>query len=84
MTDIIKKIKTNKDVNVITYFTTVDANSKEIFEKLKSNSSLPPINRQLRIWDTIQQQGKEAYAIKGANNKVIELDQELKEIKHNK
>ena len=73
MADIIKKIKTNKDVNVITYFTTVDASSKEIFEKLKNISSLPTINRQLRIWDTIQQQGKEAYAIKGANNKVVEL-----------
>lgn len=69
MTDTIKKITANRDVSVWTYFSTVDASTREIIDKTGIFSS----SGQGAIWDALQKKGKVAYAIKGSSNKAVEI-----------
>lgn len=69
MTDTIKKITVNKDVSVWTYFSTVDASSKEIVGKTGIYAS----GQQNKIWDALQKNGEVAYAIKGNANRAVEI-----------
>lgn len=75
MSETVKKIKSNRDVIVLNYFTTVDASTKEIYNasKLNSNTESSAGNQSNKIWDLIQKKGVEAYAIKGKANEAIEL-----------
>ena len=69
MTDTIKKIKVNKDVSVLTYFSTVDASATQM---LTNASAIMPQNS-INVFDFLQRDGEVAYAIKGRANKVIEI-----------
>lgn len=75
MSETVKKIKSNKDVIVINYFTTVDASTKEIYDATKNNANTEASagNQSNKVWDLIQKKGVEAYAIKGKANEAVEL-----------
>jgi len=79
MTETIKKIEVNKDVNVYTYFTTVEASSTEILLKFEeyfsgdTGSVTRPTNRTFLAWNSLSKYGEVAYAIKGNANEVTEI-----------
>lgn len=75
MAETIKKIQSDTNVQVITYFTTVDASSKDIYKANKNlvGTNGSESNSSAKIWDALQKNGKEAYAIKGKANVAVEL-----------
>lgn len=75
MVETIKKIQSDTNVQVITYFTTVDASSSNIYQATKNQTGTraSSSNQANKVWDALQKNGKEAYAIKGKANVAVEL-----------
>ncbi len=67
------KIKSEKDITVSTFFTNVDANKNDIKNSLLQYSTEGNNIRPSYIWNVINSEGEDAYAIKGSDGKVLEL-----------